>query len=496
MASEVNITRYGNLLEVDPPCEHVLSGVLTYGHRVMLYGRDAVISKKKQGRSVSIKATRVYTVNDGKLYVQHGVLPRVTTALEGAGYRVVYKDARKLTPLEPDYDSLNARFPDLEFRCGQDQALAYMISGERGQLEAPTGWGKTTLLLFLAAVYPKATILVCTLGQRLLNNTVKRLTAVYGTDVGECSSKRRRKGRIMVTTYGSVLRAVTMIGRDPDIVVVDECHSAAAPQFASNLSMLRNYQKIFGLTATPKGRSDGAELVIETLLGPVVFRKSYADMVEAGAVCPIKVARVDTSWLVEGPEVRSKFSPVAKQRAAYWRNRARNQLIARCATEVPARYGLGDDPQVLILVEKIEHANHLVRELPDFEIIHSMRDELITKYDIDAPKCDELQARFEAGTLRKAIATGVWGTGVDFVQLDVLIYASGAPSHITTTQWSGRNSRVRKNKEFGLVVDFSDRWDEWTAARSVRRMQTYKKHGWKIDNIVLRAGQQELPDIT
>ena len=89
MASEVNITRYGNLLEVDPPCEHVLSGVLTYGHRVMLYGRDAVISKKKQGRSVSIKATRVYAVNDGKLYVQHGLLPRVTTALEGGGYRVV-----------------------------------------------------------------------------------------------------------------------------------------------------------------------------------------------------------------------------------------------------------------------------------------------------------------------------------------------------------------------------------------------------------------------
>ena len=490
MASEVNITRYGNLLEVDPPCEHVLSGVLTYGHRVMLYGRDAVISKKKQGRSVSIKATRVYTVNAGKLYVQHGVLPRVTTALEGAGYRVVYKDARKLTPLEPDYDSLNARFPDLEFRCGQDQALAYMISGERGQLEAPTGWGKTTLLLFLAAVYPKATILVCTLGQRLLNNTVKRLTAVYGTDVGECSSKRRRKGRIMVTTYGSVLRAVTMIGRDPDIVVVDECHSAAAPQFASNLSMLRNYQKIFGLTATPKGRSDGAELVIETLLGPVVFRKSYADMVEAGAVCPIKVARVERRgwWRARSPQ-RSRRLP---QRRRTGETEPQNQR-SRVAPPRYRRYGLAMTPGADSRGEhRTRQPSARAAGLRDYPQHADERSPSTTSTRRNATNCRPGLSRHAA----QGHCHRVWGTGVDFVQLDVLIYASGAPSHITTTQWSGRNSRVRKNKEFGLVVDFSDRWDEWTAARSVRRMQTYKKHGWKIDNIVLRAGQQELPDIT
>ena len=495
MSNTVTITRCGNLLEINPACEDVLSGILTYNHRVMLFGKDARTNKK----GMSIRATRVYTEKDGKLYVQHGVLERVRAALEATGRVVEYVDARGLPKLVPDYENLKRKFPDLVFRTGQDQALAFMIGSEHGQLEAPTGWGKTTIMSVLAALYPTARILICTPGKQLLGNTVSRLISAFGPEVGECSSKKQRKGRIMVSTYGSLQRAVILMGGEPDIVFVDECHKAAADGFASSLSSLRLYRKIFGLTATPQGRSDNAELVVETLLGPVIFRVGYDEMVNAGAVCPMRVARVNTAGLVEAPAVQGMSMRTAKLRHAYWRNRARNELIARCIAEVPKRYALGDDPQVLVLVDTIEHANYLHEYLPDYEVIHGKRDAMIgAMFDIqenEPLKCDELRARFESGTLRKAIATGMWGTGVDFVQLDVLVYASGAPSHITTTQWAGRNSRMRAGKKFGLVIDFSDRWDEWTASRSIRRMGTFKTHGWKIDNITLRTVQEALPGI-
>ena len=491
MSNIVTITRCGNLLEINPACEDVLSGVLTYNHRVMLFGRDARTNKK----GMSIRATRVYTEKDGKIYVQHGVLERVRAALEATGRIVNYVDSRGLEAMVPDYANLRLKFPDLVFRSGQDHALAIMIATEHGQFEAPTGWGKTTIMSVLAALFPKARILICTPGKQLLGNTVSRLIAAFGPEVGECSSKKQRKGRIMVSTYGSIQRAITLMGGEPDIVLIDECHKAAADCFAADLSTLRLYRKIFGLTATPTGRSDNAELVVETLLGPVVFRVGYDDMVNAGAVCPMKVARVNTSGLVEAPAVQGMGARTAKLRHAYWRNRARNELIARCIAEVPARYEMEADPQVLVLVDTIEHANYLSQYLPDFAVIHGERDAIISAEGSNAPKCDELRAQFEKGTLRKAIATGMWGTGVDFVQLDVLVYASGAPSHITTTQWAGRNSRLRQNKKFGLVIDFSDRWDEWTGSRSIRRMATFKAHGWKVDNITLRTVQEALPGI-
>ena len=493
--NRVTITRCGNLLEINPACEDILAGVLTYNHRVMLFGKDARTNK----RGMSVRATRVYAEKDGKLYVQHGVLERVRAALEATGRVVEYVDARQLTKLVPDYENLRRKFPDLAFRSGQDYALALMIGTEHGQFEAPTGWGKTTIMSVLAALYPQAKILICTPGKQLLGNTVSRLITAFGPEVGECSSKKQRKGRIMVSTYGSIQRALILMGGEPDIVMVDECHKAAADCFAADLSSLRNYQKIFGLTATPHGRSDNAELVVETLLGPVIFRVGYDDMVNAGAVCPMRVARVNTAGLVEAPAVQGMGARTAKLRHAYWRNRARNELIARCVAEVPKRYELPEDPQVLVLVDTIEHANYLSQYLPDFEVIHGKRDAMIGSMmdvaDAVPLKCDELRARFEAGTLRKAIATGMWGTGVDFVQLDVLVYASGAPSHITTTQWAGRNSRLRKDKKYGLVIDFSDRWDEWTASRSIRRMGTFKAHGWKVDNITLRTVQEALPGI-
>jgi hypothetical protein len=69
---------------------------------------------------------------------------------------------------------------------------------------------------------------------------------------------------------------------------------------------------------------------------------------------------------------------------------------------------------------------------------------------------------------------------VDFVQLDVLVYASGAPGEITATQWPGRNSRIRDEKEFGLIIDCADQWDHWTRRRAGERMRCYRKHGWEV----------------
>lgn len=488
--SSATIRVSNTMLEVSPAFESILSEHLTYEHRVHRYTQQASYNQRQN----VFTAVKLYFTQDEKLYANRGMLTRVSKVLTDAGISIAYDYTAATNSVgDADFNNIVRCIPDLKLRAGQARVLGIIATHSHGQFEAPTGWGKTTVMGMVCAMYPKARIIICTPGLQLLANTIARLRPIFGLDVGECSGSKSEKARIVVTTYGSLKKATTLLGNPADIILVDECHKAAAPEFSNTLAEITGYSKIFGFTATPEGRSDNAELVTEALLGPVVFRVGYSDMVEAGAVCPMQVAVISTSGVVDGPFLGNVDSQVAKKRHGYWRNKKRNKLIAATVNEIPKQYGLPENAQTLILVETIEHANNLAVLLPEFTVIHGERDSQLAAQGVSAPTCSELREQFETGKLRKVIATGMWGTGVDFVQLDVLIHASGAPSHITTTQWAGRNSRIRKDKEFGLLVDYSDHWDTWASGRALRRFATYRKHKWKIQKISINAVQTELP---
>jgi superfamily II DNA or RNA helicase len=82
--------------------------------------------------------------------------------------------------------------------------------------------------------------------------------------------------------------------------------------------------------------------------------------------------------------------------------------------------------------------------------------------------------------LRRVIATGCWGEGVDFVYLDIVVNASGAASPIATIQWAGRASRINSDKSVGVVVDCDDASDPWAAGRARSRFREYTAKGWDI----------------
>jgi superfamily II DNA or RNA helicase len=88
---------------------------------------------------------------------------------------------------------------------------------------------------------------------------------------------------------------------------------------------------------------------------------------------------------------------------------------------------------------------------------------------------------FEAGTLKKVIATDVWSTGVDFPQLSVLIRADARASEIMDVQAPGRVVRRHdaSGKDHGLVIDCMDYFDGALMRRSIERKRTYTKQGWE-----------------
>jgi hypothetical protein len=94
----------------------------------------------------------------------------------------------------------------------------------------------------------------------------------------------------------------------------------------------------------------------------------------------------------------------------------------------------------------------------------------------------QLRNAFEAGTLKKVIATGVWKVGVSFNQLSELVWASAGTSPIDATQGPGRVSRIHEatGKQVGIVRDFSDDFDSGFNNQWQKRRRVYAKQGWAL----------------
>jgi superfamily II DNA or RNA helicase len=463
---------------------HLLGPALKYAHRKTRHGMDAV----RLG-NVEIVRKNLFRLHDDKLLITQGALTRIVNILTAAGVPYEYHDLRPVTQLEADIKHLQACIPDLQFRIGQEHVLAHIMGYDNGVFIAPTAWGKTFVITAAAALYPHANIIVTSPSASLLDSTFRRMLKIT-SEVGRVGGGYRDPQRVTLATYQSLERAPT---DRCDILLIDEVHKVAGPKISETIARIRAPVKIFGLTASLHGRADGAEPLVEALVGPVIYQLDYNTAAEAGAVANMKVMMVNITEEMCPIRTAGYKTRVARKRNGYWRNTYRNGIMAEAVLEIPRRLGI-DDPQVLILCETIEHALRMKKLLPDFEVVYgSMSKDRIQKmaqlklvpedYKALTPKQKtQMLTDFEAGRLRRVIATGCWGEGIDPVHLNIVVNLSGSPSPIINTQWSGRASRITPDgkKQFGVVIDSMDRWDSWALRRAQERQRTYKKHKWEV----------------
>jgi len=333
----VCITHSGNLLEVRPPMQHLLDPILSYTHR-------HTAPRPGQADKISVSDEVMYRLENNALYTYQGALSEVRRVFNESGIDYTYTDLRPANPrVEPDYDSLKLAMPNLQFRIKQKDIIAHIIGCDYGQIVAPTAYGKTFIMLVTAALFPKANIIMASPSVSLLDSTYRRMRQIT-YQVGRIGGGRNEPDRITLTTMRSLEKCDL---HTCDILIIDESHKAAAPCTAKTLCTLRNVRKVFGLSATPEGRADGADVVTRTLVGPVLYEVEYQEAKDAGIVADLKVVAFD---MPEGccTALSSKYSTrIAKKRNLYWRNDVRNKKFADAVNAVPASYGM-DDPQVLI----------------------------------------------------------------------------------------------------------------------------------------------------
>jgi len=492
MPAAVLIERDANTLTVTnvdkSPIDNALLQRLTpdmqYEHVQQIMGGNKRNPITGQRIYFETKTYKLYRVDSGRLIAPAGYLARLATRLKKMGCAVKYIDvspARKRPNCYvPQWQNLEGR---IDFRPRQKELLDTIVRVPCGIIKAVTGFGKTTSIGAAALLFPEARIDVVTKSVDVAERIVRSLRR-FVPRVGMIGDGWKQRERVTVITAGSLQHA----DGDADFLFADEVHQLATINFSTQLAQRYRNSRNYGLSATPYARMDNAHAVLEPLFGPMVFELTYPQAVELGLVVPIKV-----NWL----PIRMAANPaerysnrVARKRYGIWQNGFRNKTIADAVNAYPK------DHQILILVETIEHAVYLGSLLPEFTLMYSQmspqdcagykkRGLLPADYKpLSDYKKHELREQFEAGTLRRVIATDVWATGVDFEQLNVLVRADDRDSDIVDVQGPGRVSRVYTSpdgvkKEFGEVIDCMDNFDSTFYRKSTGRRASYKLLGWE-----------------
>ena len=444
------------------------------------------VQVREPGRAVRYEQEKVelYADDAGNLLFPIGFEERVKALLDDM--KVAYKTKTVATMSLPPADMSNLG----ELRPGQLEVLQAIASKDCGVVDALTGFGKGVMIEKVISMYPQQVHGIFTKSKSVCNMLYDRLSNAFPS-TGCWNSGIHKKGNPIVCTVGSMGH----LELDKiEVAQFDEVHQLVIPSFLQYYPKFKGC-KFISYSATPDDRLDNSALAVEGFFGPKLIKVDYQDGVKLGLVVPIEVYVMGNKDTKTGSYFQNMKYDIGRQRYGYWKNDARNELIAKTVYEYLPTQMDDKDPQTLILVDKVEHALQLQKKLPDFKVAHGpMSKNSVTKFTdegllqgkpLSKKDVEALQTKFSTGEERRVIATSIWSTGVDFPELAIIIRADGGASTIKDIQMPGRVCRTAEGKNRGILVDFADLSDVWTARRARSRLSNYSAKGWTLNHVEL-----------
>jgi superfamily II DNA or RNA helicase len=355
-----------------------------------------------------------------------------------------------------------------EPRPYQTEAIAaWKKNRGRGVIVLPTGAGKTHVAVMGIDLWRRSTLVVApTLD--LVRQWYDLLRAAFRIPVGIVGGGHHEVQPLTVTTYDSAYLQMEHLGNRFGMVVFDECHHLPGTTYALGAQLCLAPFRL-GLTATPE-RTDGREALLETLIGPTVYRRDIVDL--SGDF----LADYDTQTVVVelSPEERAEYEA---ERAIYRTfiksrgidMRAQNgwsQFILLSSRDEEGRRAMRayrrQKQLAFCAPAKLEYVEHL---------LHEHRRDRSILFTQDNATCYEVSRRFlvpaithqtkikERSDILAGLAEGRYGAvvtskvlneGVDVPDANVAIVVSGSGSVREHVQRLGRVLRKKGDKRATL----------------------------------------------
>lgn len=364
-----------------------------------------------------------------------------------------------------------------ELRPYQKEAVQALIGAKHGAACLPTASGKSAIVMQLlhdlglraVVMAPSASI------TKQLYSEAQRL---FGrARVGMYGAGRHDTDKLITFAVSQALVRV-----EPGIeaweklsqaqvFIADEAHQLPAETFSKVcFGLMSGPPYRFSLTATHT-RTDGSELLLEAITGPVVYRKSYAELAQAGWLAPLRF-RMMTVDAVGRP---NQQDPMKETRNQLLNNPNVNATAARVAAAA-----VKAGRQVLILIDEFRQFNQLMGHMSvPFEFAHGGASQDAKEYlpsEYWRSDVSGIIERFNSGQTKVVIGTSAISTGVDTRPVGCLIYLQGGTSEIQVKQALGRGTRLHPSKTDCWVVDFVVRGSNTMERHAAVRQRIYAEY--------------------
>lgn len=372
----------------------------------------------------------------------------------------------------------------ISLRDYQTPAVQALVFTDRGIVKSPAGSGKT--IIGAAAI----------LGWLRSNMAGGRQIAWVANTIDQTTQAQRavdafpeihERARVEFFCYAGCPALM-----DFDLVILDECHHAAAPGFASKL---RHYDgPRWGLSATPERADDLRELVFD-LIGPIIHEVPREALVQAGQLAQARVVIHAPNRKAEmEAEIREAAMPEYEKRKKRWPNLFRfkedaDKQKSQCTWQFALNIGIQANQKrnaqivelairhaedsTLVIVGSIEHGEALAAQVPGAALCYAK---------LGKKKRQDMLAAFSCGALKTLFATSLADEGLDVPIASTLILASAGRSPAKTIQRTGRVLRPYDGKTHGTIHDFADLQHYFLAAQARKRIAVYRSLGYQIEN--------------
>jgi superfamily II DNA or RNA helicase len=341
----------------------------------------------------------------------------------------------------------------------QTNAHDALTEAKHAAISLATGGGKSYIVMHLAKTHGLKTVVMVpstSIANQIYADFVKHFGKKY---VGKFYGGKKEYKKLIVIGIDDSLTRITEGDEawealsKTQVFIADECHLTAAKSLRKvcfGLCGQAPYRYFVSGTVT---RTDGAELLLKAITGPIVFHKTVKELVDEGFLAkPIfKMIRINSgvSFHYDDPQKAVK--------AHFLLSKAVNQRAAMIANAAVQRLS---HPTLILIDEMCQFSELLpyLRVKPAFAYGGTLnkQNEQFVPPEYRGGDNAQLVDDFNNGKIPLLIGTSAISTGTNIKSVRTIVNLMGGKSIIQTSQAIGRGTRtgLKGEKRECLVFDF------------------------------------------
>jgi superfamily II DNA or RNA helicase len=370
--------------------------------------------------------------------------------------------------------------PDYEPRWYQTKSVELLVpedgSRSHGAISLATGAGKSLVLALLTKKIGLSTLII-TPNLSIAEQILTQFKYLFGKGkVGQFFDGKKQPEKLIVVAVAASLARVKegsveweMLSQK-NVVLGDECHLTPPNQLKGVIFGLLAYIPYRYWVSGTVFRNDGLELLLDGIVGDVVFEMSVEQCVKEGFLSPLKFFQ----YKIESDSKKKIPDPIEATREHLHRNPKVYKHAAKMINYAVKTKG----KRVLVQIDSLDQFKRLLdgglaveAKFAHGGVTPLNRDSVPPEHWKSDP--NDLVERFDKGEFPVLVGSSAIGTGTNLQSCDFIVNLIGLGSEIEICQNAGRGTRLFPGKTSCYYLDYDVTNIEQLHKHSLKRKKIF-----------------------